>query len=482
MKRVLPQTLAGQMISLLLIALVTSQALSFWFFFDERRLAVRAAARSQVFARTASIIRLLGETPPRLHGQILDTASSPRLLFWLSDTAAAQNNDDHDTDDRSAFLAERLQSNLDSVNTTVIVEIEDDDGRFFTGQPKRRLRHERSESEFRGHWPRDHTHGRRERSEGQRRPQRVGLTLSVALPDSTWLNARTAFFTPPLTWAVPSIAAMAVMAFALIVIVIVMVRRLTGPMRRLAVAADRLGRGEAVEPLKEEGPSDVRRTTQAFDKMRERLQRFVQDRTRMLAAISHDLRTPLTALRLRAEFIPDQDIKEKMLETIDEMNAMVEATLAFAREEGAQEDTRVVDLTALLDSVCADFSDLGDDVTFASGGRVTYSCRPIGLKRALRNLVENSVRYGGNARVSLDQTDTDFQIRVEDDGPGIPETDLERVFEPFMRLDPSRNQESGGIGLGLSIVRSIIRSHGGDVILKNRAEGGLCVLVKLPKN
>lgn len=200
----------------------------------------------------------------------------------------------------------------------------------------------------------------------------------------------------------------------------------------------------------------------------------------MLAAISHDLRTPLTALRLRAEFIHDPDIKERMLATIDEMNAMVDATLAFAREEAAQEDTRLVDLTALVESVCADFSDLGEAVSFAAVGRTTYSCRPIAIKRALRNLIQNAVRYGNGARVSMAQTDTEFQIFVDDDGPGIPEADLDRVFEPFMRLDPSRNQESGGIGLGLSIVRSIIRGHGGDVVLQNRAEGGLRVLVILP--
>jgi signal transduction histidine kinase len=485
-KRFLPQTLAGQMISLLLLALVASQALSFWFFFDERRMAVRAAARGHIFARTASIVRLLAETPPRLHRQILDAVSNPRQRFWVSDSAEAEDDDeDDDRDDRSALLTERLRSALDDPRINIVVElnddVDDDDSRGRIANPLRwRLPHERHKGAFRR--PRDDRPRHSSPPHRSNHRHRFGLTLSLQLPDKQWLNAQTTFQTPPLTWAVPSMAAMAVMALALVVIVTVMVRRLTGPMTRLAVAADKFGRGAHIDPLRVEGPRDIRRTTRAFNRMRERLQRFVQDRTQMLAAISHDLRTPLTALRLRAEFITDAETKEKMLATIDEMNAMVEAILAFAREDAAQEDTRTVDLNALVESVCADFSDLGNDVTFTPGERVPYACRPFGLKRALRNVIENAMRYAGNARVSIAREDQDHHIIVEDDGPGVPDAEMERVFEPFMRLETSRNQESGGIGLGLSIVRSIFRSHGGDVILENREEGGLRVSMTLPRN
>ena len=200
----------------------------------------------------------------------------------------------------------------------------------------------------------------------------------------------------------------------------------------------------------------------------------------MLAAISHDLRTPLTTLRLRAEFIDDPEAKEKMLATIDEMNVMVEATLAFAREEAAQEDTRTIDLAALIESVCADLTDIGHDIEFTPAERMPYACRPVGLKRAIRNLVENAVRYGIRARAGIERSDTAYRIIVDDDGPGIPEGKLGTVFEPFMRLDESRNMESGGIGLGLSIVRSIVQSHGGEVGLENRPEGGLRATITLP--
>jgi signal transduction histidine kinase len=205
----------------------------------------------------------------------------------------------------------------------------------------------------------------------------------------------------------------------------------------------------------------------------------------MLAAISHDLRTPITSLRLRAEFIEDEEIRTKILETLDDMQRMAEATLAFAREEAAQEDTRLVDLAALVDSVSADLADMGQDVTFAGAPRAPYLGRPSSLKRALRNLIENAVIYGKRARVALESTGEEWRIVIDDDGPGIADADFERVFAPFVRLEESRNPETGGVGLGMAISRSIVRGHGGDITLENRpAErgiAGLRVVIRLPQ-
>jgi signal transduction histidine kinase len=268
---------------------------------------------------------------------------------------------------------------------------------------------------------------------------------------------------------------------AISVIVVLMIRRMTRPMADLAAAAERLGRGEAVPPVPERGPEDVRQTTRAFNRMHGRLQRFVQDRTRMLAAISHDLRTPLTSLRLRAEFVDDDETRTKILETLDEMERMTEATLAFAREEARREDTRTVDLAALVESLCEDLRDLDMEVTYSGPPSLLYPCRSVSLKRALRNLIENAVTYGRRALVTLAPADQGVQITIDDDGPGIPEADFERVFAPFVRLEESRSQETGGIGLGMAIARSIVRGHGGDITLANRAGGGLCVTLHLPK-
>ena len=263
--------------------------------------------------------------------------------------------------------------------------------------------------------------------------------------------------------------------------VVLAVRRLTRPLTRLAAAAEALGRGEAPEPLDETGPADIRRTVQAFNRMQARLRRFVDDRTRMLAAISHDLRTPITSLRLRAEFVDDEETKERMLTTLDEMQKMVEGTLAFAREESASEATRIVDLAALIDSTVQDLADLGADAEFTSPGKYAYACRPLALRRALRNLIENAVRYGHRAQLTMATGADEVRIVIDDDGPGIPPAMFGRVFDPFVRLEDSRSPETGGIGLGLAIARSIVRSHGGDIRLRNRDAAGLQVTVTLPR-
>jgi len=250
-------------------------------------------------------------------------------------------------------------------------------------------------------------------------------------------------------------------------------------MRRLAVAAEALGRGESVKPLPESGPDDIRQTAEAFNRMQERLDRFVKDRTRMLAAISHDLRTPLTSLRLRAEFVTDPEVQEKMLKTIGEIQTMTEATLAFVQEDATAEATRAVDLSALVDSLCDDLAELGQNVRFSEGATINYRCRPDALRRAVRNLVENAVRYGKCARVSVSRTATSIDIVIDDDGPGIPDEAMEQVFAPFYRVEDSRNRETGGVGLGLSIARAIARHHGGDVVLTNRTTG-LQATISLP--
>ena len=219
----------------------------------------------------------------------------------------------------------------------------------------------------------------------------------------------------------------------------------------------------------------------AFNLMRARLDRYVRDRTAMLAAVSHDLRTPITSLRLHAEFVEDAETKTKILAALDEMQRMTEDALAFIREDMQREETRTVDLPALVDSVAADLAELGHDIAVADSARVLAACRPAALRRALRNLLENAAGYGARATVRVEGDEcAEVRIVVEDEGPGIPETELERVFEPFVRLEASRSRDTGGTGLGLAIARSIVRGHGGDIALENREGGGLRATLALP--
>ncbi len=467
MTRYGPRSLAGQLVLIVLVALLLAQGLSLLIFADERRVALRAAGREQVLARTAGLVRLLEETPVELHQRILSTSSSPLLRFRIVERDDEASDDAHGH--AGSRLARQLAALLDGNGGRPVLAFAGDDRRL---------------GNMIGFDPVDETTGR---PRFWRRPPGppVALELAVQLPDGRWLSALTNPPPPP-AWAVPSLLTLAVSATLVGCGVVLAVRRLTRPLTKLAAAADALGRGEAPEPLAEAGPADIRRTVRAFNRMQARLRRFVDDRTRMLAAISHDLRTPITSLRLRAEFIDDEETKERILATLGEMQEMIEGTLAFAREEAAAEPTRVVDLAALIDSTVGDLADLGADVTFASPAKFAYACRPVALRRALRNLIENAVRYGDRARIGLQAGPDDVRILIDDDGPGIPMDMVERVFEPFVRLEDSRSPETGGIGLGLAIARSIVRGHGGDIALHNRtgADGGtagLRVAVILPR-
>ncbi len=478
LRRLWPRRLAGQMIALLLLALVLAQSASYLIFADERWAALQTAERGHILARTASIVRLIENTPASLHDQILRTASSRQLRFWLSDQSAVAASDA----DGDSWLRQRLMSLLDDgLAREVLIDPGKDDQHFWSRDDDA-LRDQRiaavGEIARAGEVAPEGAARWRARWHHRRPP--ADLMISTRLTDGRWLNAGFAVPDPPPHWTPASLLAMAVTAVALSLIVTLMVRRITRPMAELAAAAERLGRGEAVPAIAERGSLDVRQTMRAFNRMRGRLQRFVQDRTRMLAAISHDLRTPITTLRLRAEFVEDEETRAKILETLDEMQRMTEATLAFAREEATVEDTRTVDLAALVESICADLADLGQDASFDGPERLPYACRPTGLKRAVRNLIENAVTYGKCARVGLEAGAAALKIVIDDDGPGIPEADFERVFAPFVRLEESRSRETGGIGLGMAIARTIVRGHGGDIELANRAEGGLRVVIRLP--
>jgi signal transduction histidine kinase len=264
------------------------------------------------------------------------------------------------------------------------------------------------------------------------------------------------------------------------------VRRLTLPVRDLARAADRLGRDVNAPPMPERGPAEVALAARAFNTMAERIRRFVGDRTQMVAAIGHDLKTPITRLKLRAELLDDEEQRRKILCDLEEMEAMISATLAFARDDAAAEPSVPLDLAALCRTVLDEAADANPNleeeaVAYEGPEHLTVSARPVALKRALANLVGNAIAYGNAARLALAQP-APGQVRmvIEDDGPGVPAEHLEDVFQPFRRLETSRNRETGGTGLGLPIARNILRAHGGDVVLRNRSGGGLSALVTLP--
>lgn len=465
------RSLAAQFIGFTLAALVVSQVFSFLISWDERTSALRAAAKSEFFSRGVSITRLLESIPPQLREQALHASESTYSKFWLTDTesvdAAAWRQE------AVAQLSRKLENFVDLSK------------KFAWAAPSRPQLPDAAEvaSENVGEeWARPSPllWSLQQPAKSLYFDRTRGFGLAVQLSDGRWLNFAHYQENTGRWWTSKSLTSLGLTAVILALIGVFIASRIARPLRNLARSAEALGRGENLPPLAEEGPEEIRRTAEAFNKMQGRLHRFVDDRTKMLAAIGHDLRTPLTSLKLRAEFVKDEDIQRRMFATIDEMQAMTEAAIAFARGESTAEETRAIDLEALVGSICDDQADLGHPVKYIEGAKMSYRCRPDGLRRAVRNLVENAVRYGGEAKVYIRNTETTADIVVEDRGPGIPEAMKERVFAPFFRLEASRNSETGGIGLGLSIARAITRQHGGDISLVSDGTG-MKAIISLPR-
>jgi signal transduction histidine kinase len=306
-------------------------------------------------------------------------------------------------------------------------------------------------------------------------PFKVGLRQ----PDGHWMVAEPKASWRLNPWQRRILLWFALSAVALAPVAYVFARRLAEPIAAFARAAERLGRDPGAPPLELSGPAEIRQAVSAFNGMQDRLRRYIEDRTTMIGAIAHDLRTPLTRLRFRVEGVPEP-LRSKMAADMDQMEAMMAATLAFVRDATHSVPHRKLELRSLVECVAHDMSDTGIDVAVEPGPPVQIEGDPVSLRRLVANLLDNAVKFAGSARARVYAEDGSAAIEVDDTGPGLPPTDLEAVFEPFRRGEPSRSRDTGGAGLGLAVVRSIARAHGGDAALENRPEGGLRAKVHLP--
>lgn len=304
------------------------------------------------------------------------------------------------------------------------------------------------------------------------------FSASYRLDDGRWATVE-----PPRGWLSPwqrqMLLALALSMLLLAPVVWWLARRLTRPIRVFAEAAERLGANPETEPMAPSGPSEVRTAIHAFNDMQGSLRRHMRQRTQTVAAIAHDLRTPLTRLRFRAEQAPDA-VRDRMAADIEEMDALIAQAMAFVRGETATEQRERFDLDALAADCAAGFAETGEAVSFDGGSPLPVHADPTALRRALGNLIANAVQYGGGARVRAFNERGGAVVTVEDDGPGLDDSELEAVFEPFHRGERSRNRETGGAGLGLTVARQAARAAGGDVALLNRPGGGLTARLSLP--
>jgi signal transduction histidine kinase len=481
MKRLVPQTLFGQTLLLLLVGMGLSLLAGSWIYVSARKEAVRAVGGLAAAERIISLSRLIEDVPAEWRDRIIAGANDAGFRIRLAGTRSARATADSVTPEAAlieAYLKEALPSHK------VHVALADDGGAAHVGP----WRHHAPWSRM-GGGPGGPMAGPAEDQE----PMMYGpfarwhmswraLHAAVELKGGQWLEFTTTLPDSGPTLSPRLILALGVMAAMIALLTAWVARRLTAPLTVLADAAERLGRDVGAPPLAVSGSRELRSAAQAFNEMQKSLKRLIENRTQMLGAISHDLRTQLTLLRLRAENVDQADDRDRMLKTIGEMEDMLTATLSFARDEATSEIGKRIDIGAFVSSIADDMTDAGLAVeTAAVEAGVVVDCKPLALRRALINLIDNAVKYGGKATVAMRAAATQIEITVDDEGPGIPENQLGQVMQPFVRLEDSRNRDTGGIGLGLAIAASIAEAHGGTLTLSNRGECGLRAAISLPK-
>ncbi|MBS1208174.1 MAG: periplasmic sensor signal transduction histidine kinase [Proteobacteria bacterium] len=420
---------------ILLLGLLASQLTSIWLQSDERAAAVSQARGQNFVGRIAEAIRLLESVDPGRRSATLAALQSPELQVLAiseSEVSPVVPHGQIQTMIRASLGSERdIRSNAGG------------------GGMQQRMSPVRS--------------------------------FDIRLRDGQWIRVTASVESA--APALPNKLIVQLLATLAIIIAVVMiaVRQVSEPLKQLARAADSFGQDLDAPPLRESGSAETRRAAQAFNRMQARIKRLMDDRARALAAVSHDLRTPLTRMRLRAELVDDEKLREQMVADLDAMAVMIDATLDYMRGLRDSEAPRRIDMNALLQSLAEDAGVLGRNIRIEGAAGSPYPGRLSGLRRALQNLIDNAVKYGQGAQIRIRDDASALRIAVEDEGPGIPPDELERVTEPYYRPDASRSRETGGVGLGLSIVKDIVLMHGGELLLANRPGGGFSATMVLPR-
>jgi signal transduction histidine kinase len=460
--RLLPRSLFGRLMLVLASGLIVGQLLGTAINLQERDSVLLRASGMQPAQRIADIVKLLDSLNPTERNRIVGIFNVPPLVVSLERRPESDNAETAGGPHAAMFSAV-LRAALGDARPLRVI-----------------MRGTSAATRMGGPFPMAGPMG----SSAMHRfaPDGISFLTQVRLQDGIWATFDTQL-TPEaanLPWRL--LLTLAILLAAVLVVSYVAVRWVTRPLHVLASAADELGRDINRPPLPESGPVEVSRAAHAFNTMQARLIRLIEERTRILAAMSHDLKTPITRMRLRAELLEDESLREKFENDLLEMQAMVTQALDFMRGLSNGEPEQPVEVMALLETLRSDNEAMGRSVTI--DGHVTQPLRAVPqlLKRCIANLIDNAVLYGKQADLRVEETATELTLRIRDHGPGMPDTELEHVFEPFYRLEGSRSRETGGTGLGLSIARNIARAHGGDVRLRNHEHGGLEAILTLPWN
>lgn len=468
--RLLPRGLFGRLVLILLCGLILAQLVSAYLNVAERDQLLYRAGGMQLAQRIADISKLLDSVAPAERRRIVAVFNAPPLAISLDRVPMPQDGAASDADLRLSMFSTVLGYALGEGMRANVIRLES-----ATASSQRRgpiappempmMRHAMPGSGM-PMYP----------------PESLFFVVQVALRDGAWVTFDS--YLSPEAAAIPVRLALTLLILlgTVIAVSLVAVRWVTGPLSALATAAEKLGEDINRAPLPESGSLEVQRAARAFNTMQRRLSRFIADRTRILTAMSHDLKTPITRLRLRSEMLEDGAIRAKFEKDLEEMESMVAQTLDFMRDASASEAVQRVDVMALLESLQTDYQDTG--VAVEIEGRVArpYDGRPLALRRCLTNLIDNAIRYGRRAAIKVEDGAERITLRILDEGPGMPEEEFEHAFEPFFRGEASRSRDTGGTGLGLGIARNIARAHGGDLVLRNRPERGLQAVLTLPRS
>lgn len=453
MRRLWPRTLVGRSILVLFAAVLISNGIGLAAYVGERRSLQITARERGIAERVVDAARLIEAAAPGERQRLLRSLRGAGLRLQWSDQPLSAEADAVDSRVRS--LRDVFQEELGA---------DAGDGlRLHLGRPP-------------GWSGRGGQHGPPPaKTEGTAAPE--VLYGGLRLADESWLNFAAPLVPHTPIWTSSILLLIALTSLAAAAVAAVVVWLASAPLSLFAAASERLGRDLDAPPLPEQGPEEVARAARAFNEMQARLQRMVRQRTQMLAAMSHDLRTPLTRLRLRAELIDDPAQQEKTLSDLGQIEDLIATSLEFARDAFIGEAPARLDVAALVKTICDEAGDAGGRVDYHGPGRAPFTARPMALRRALANLVDNAMRHGERVDVRLilqgEGEGGRAEVVVEDDGPGLPEAELGKVGEPFYRPDASRSREGGGAGLGLAIVRAVAAAHGGSITLANRPTGGL---------
>jgi signal transduction histidine kinase len=464
-----PQSLFGRLMLVLAGGMLVAQLLSAALNFAERDSLLQTASGMQQVQRVTDVVKLLDTLGPAERERIVAVLSVPPLVLSLHD-AALDSPGQAAAGARAVMFASMLRAALGE---------------------ERAIRVEPGEAFSVAHGP-----GAADAGYGWRQGMMAGgpgmmmggaehggpvLRTQIQLRDGRWarFDAELPQAAATLPWRLAF--TLLLLLGAVLALSFVAVRWITHPLHVLASAAEALGQDINQPPLPEDGPLEIQQAARAFNTMQARLSRFIHDRTRILAAMSHDLKTPITRMRLRADLLDDDALRQRFEADLREMEAMVTHTLEFMRGLGGNESRQAVDVMALLESQQSDNEAMDRPVRIEGRALEPFVAVASLLKRCLANLIDNAVLYGGQATVVIEDTPQRLTLRVLDDGPGIAQAELEKVFEPFYRIEGSRSRQTGGTGLGLSIARNIAQMHGGDITLRNRPQGGLEVVLSLPR-